>query len=360
MHSETTSPVPGRSPPGRTTLAFVGDVMLGRRVSATFGERAPESYWGDTLSTLHAVDAVIANLECPITQSDTPWPGLKSFRFRAHPRAVDVLRAANIRCVNLANNHALDYSAQGLLDTLAHLDRGGIARTGAGRDLDEAQQPAVFEAQGRRVGVIGLTDNTWEFTAKAGRPGTHRRRITQDFIADGSLDRALAALRQAEVETVVLSVHWGPNLRTWPPGRFRRFARAAIERGVNIVHGHSAHLFQAVETYGDGLILYDTGNFIDDYWVFPGIRIDRSFIFTVELARGRPVQLAMRPVSLKPARVNLASGAEAAAIRDLMRRRCRAFGTALDEAGEDLVVRCGPHRASARHSAQPQAAGVSP
>jgi poly-gamma-glutamate capsule biosynthesis protein CapA/YwtB (metallophosphatase superfamily) len=328
--------------PGPATLAFVGDVMLGRRVSATFGARAAESHWGDVLPVLRSADAVVANLECPITQSDTPWRRtVKSFRFRADPRAVDVLRAANIRCVNLANNHALDYSEQGLYDTFTHLDAAGIARAGAGRDLAEAQRPAIFQAGGLRIGVIGLTDNMLTFTATPARAGTNRRRIDARAISNGLLDAALQELELANVDTVVLSVHWGPNLRTWPPARFQRFARAAIDRGVDIVHGHSAHLFQGVEAYRDGLILYDTGDILDDYWVFPGIRTDHSFVFLVDLDGGRPVRLSMRPVVLQPGRADLATGEVARTIMRTMRRRCRPFGTTLNEADGDLIVECG-------------------
>jgi poly-gamma-glutamate synthesis protein (capsule biosynthesis protein) len=51
---------------------------------------------------------------------------------------------------------------------------------------------------------------------------------------------------------------------TDPPERFRAFARWLIDRGFDVVHGHSAHVFQGVEAYDGGLILYDTGDFVDD------------------------------------------------------------------------------------------------
>src|SRR5215472_219175 len=85
------------------TLAFVGDLMLGRGVSAMFSTRAPETFWGGALPALRSADAVIANLESPITEAASEWRRTwKAFRFRAAPSAVDVLRAGNIRCVNLA------------------------------------------------------------------------------------------------------------------------------------------------------------------------------------------------------------------------------------------------------------------
>ena len=49
-----------------------------------------------------------------------------------------------------------------------------------------------------------------------------------------------------------------------PKGVFRRFARAVIDLGVDIYYGHCAHVFQGVEIYRGKIILYDTGDFIDD------------------------------------------------------------------------------------------------
>src|SRR5690606_19771452 len=100
------------------------------------------------------------------------------------------------------------------------------------------------------------------------------------------VEQALDQARQAGAELVVLALHWGPNMVTRPCDEFRRFARAAIERGVNVVYGHSAHVFQAVERRNHGLILYDTGDFIDDYAVDPVLRNDWSFIFLVDVRVG--------------------------------------------------------------------------
>ncbi len=64
-------------------------------------------------------------------------------------------------------------------------------------------------------------------------------------------------------------------MRTWPPARFKAFARRAVELGADVFHGHSTHLFRGVEAHAGGVILYSVGDFLDDYRVFPGVRIDR-------------------------------------------------------------------------------------
>lgn len=59
--------------------------------------------------------------------------------------------------VNLANNHALDYGHEGLLETIDGARAAGLTVVGAGRDAQEAYGHAVVEVGGTTVAVVGLT-----------------------------------------------------------------------------------------------------------------------------------------------------------------------------------------------------------
>jgi poly-gamma-glutamate synthesis protein (capsule biosynthesis protein) len=325
------------------TLAFVGDVMLGRAVNETIPARPPEAFWGDVLPVLRAADAVFANLECTITEHQRRWSlRRKMFHFRADPAAADVLAAANVRFVSLANNHVLDFEEQGLRDTLRHLDAAGIAHAGAGRDLEEATRPAMVDVGGFKVGVISLTDNEPLFAAKPGRPGTYYTEIRADPETLDPIAERAAHLRAEGADLVVVSAHWGPNMVANPRPRFQSFARAVLEAGVDLFHGHSAHVFQGVELKNEGLILYDTGDFLDDYIVDPELRNDWSFVFLVETDGRGLRRLRLVPVKLGFARVDLAVGAESEAIVELMRERSAGFGTPLAATDEGLELTIRP------------------
>src|SRR5207248_1383095 len=114
------------------------------------------------------------------------------------------------------------------------------------------------------------------FAAGPDHPGTNYLTIATDPATRARVRRAATRARRQGAELVVLSLHWGPNMRLTPPRRFRAFAQAALEDGVALLHGHSAHLFQGVEFDRKGLILYDTGDFLDDYAVDPELRNDWS------------------------------------------------------------------------------------
>lgn len=321
------------------TLALLGDVMLGRGVNGEIRHRAPESFWGDVLPLLRSTNAAIANLECAITRHARLWGKTpKVFHFRADPAAIEVLRAANIRCVSLANNHSLDFKEVGLLDTLRHLDEAGICHAGAGRNLGEARTPAVFEVDGLKVAVLALTDNEPPFAAGPDRPGTAYLDISEDPAGLQLVEELVASARQQGAGFIILSLHWGPNMVTAPPPEFQTFARGAIDRGVDLIHGHSAHVFQAVERHGRGLILYDTGDFLDDYAVDPVLRNDWSFLFLLECHGKRLQRLRLVPVRLTFAQVNRAAGAEVDGIRKWMLERCFPFRTPLTETAEGLEL----------------------
>ena len=322
----------------RIRLGFVGDIMLARELNYVLDEHPPEWVWGDVLPEMSACDAVIGNLECPITVHPKRWRfGVtKAFHFAARPRAVDALRTGNVRAVNLANNHMLDHGRQGLRDTLEYLDRGGIAHCGAGLDEAGAAAPALLQVGGRRIAILGVTDNVPEFGARGNRSGTHMRRIGPDRPLAAELTAQVESLRGQGVDLIILSLHWGPNFRVHPPARFRAFAHRMIEAGVDIVHGHSAHIFQAVESYRDRLILYDTGDFISDYWRFPGHQNLWSFLFRVDIAEGRLVALEMLPVLLRAGSVRRADRVTAEKIFARMTALCQRTGAALEPANDRL------------------------
>lgn len=313
----------------RLTVALAGDVMLGRTVDQITRTQPPDWAWEDIGEELAAADLALVNLECQIAAGGSPWTEThRVFHFRAGPHAVGILRAGGIDCVNLANNHALDFGRDALVETLERLEAADIAHVGAGRDDREAAAPVIIERQGVRIGILGACDDPVEYEAGPGRPGTHRI----DIDASGR-DRLVALLREleSEVDVRILTLHWGPNMRLVPPTEFLAFARHLADEGLDVFHGHSAHVFQGVEWRDDRLILYDSGDFLDDYAVDPRLRNDWGLLFRVRVAAGaerREVErLEVDPVFLEHCRTRRARGEEIAQIRTRLAELSAPFGT---------------------------------
>jgi poly-gamma-glutamate synthesis protein (capsule biosynthesis protein) len=309
----------------RATIALTGDIMLGRGVDERLRDQAPEWAWADIADALRSADLTLVNLESPIAAGGEPWREThRVFHFRAAPQAIDVLLAAGVDCVNLANNHALDFGREALVETLDRLEEAGIAHVGAGRNLPEAQRPVILERRGLRIGILGACDDPPEYAARPDSPGTHRIDVGEVGLV--RLQERVADLRD-RCDVLILTIHWGPNMRLEPTEPFRRFARSMIDAGVILYHGHSAHVFQGIEWRGHRLVLYDTGDFLDDYAVDPDLRNDWGLLYRAEVTPGRVERLHVHPVFLELARTRAARGAELDDIRRRLQDLCRPFGS---------------------------------
>ncbi|MGE5689059.1 MAG: CapA family protein [Pseudomonadota bacterium] len=319
---------------GHVTLALAGDTMLGRRVAAALREtpRAP-LFSPRLVELLREADLLVLNLECCVSDRGEPWPdSRKPFFFRAPPVAADELAALGVRCVTLANNHALDFGPLALLDTVEHLERVGIAAVGAGADAVAARRAAVLEAKGLRVAVVGVTDHPAAYAATADRPGVafaDLRWQVPPWVGDA------VAAAAADAHAVVVLPHWGPNMNPRPLP-FVKVAAGALRRaGATVVAGTSAHVFQGVED----AVLYDLGDFVDDYRTDPVLRNDLGLLFFVTLdAAGGPVRIEAVPIALDFCHTRLASPDEARWIERRFRAACRELGTAVRGERGRLVV----------------------
>lgn len=286
-------------------MALMGDVMLGRMVGEWLEDEPPAAPWGNLLPLLANCDLRLLNLENGFTICEKTIE--KVFHFKADPKHVSVLKAAHIDLVNLANNHILDFTEAGCRETLTTLNNARIAHVGAGLNLEEASQPAVIHCNGMTIGILGFTDNEPSWKASAHRAGTNYLHLTKDW---PTLQEQIRQLRP-KVDFLIVTVHWGPNMRSTPSQDQIHCAYCMLDEGVDLIHGHSAHVFQAVEVKGKQLILYDTGDFIDDYAVDPLLRNDCSFLFLVQVKEKKLSKLSLIPTLISYFKVNRAPPSDA-------------------------------------------------
>jgi poly-gamma-glutamate synthesis protein (capsule biosynthesis protein) len=313
-------------------IALTGDVMLGRLVDQYVIRNqsiGPEKIWSDVLPLMLKADRRLINLECVISDQGREWkPDSKAFHFRAHPRAIDFLRAAKIDCATLANNHVLDYGTDALLECLALLDQAGIKRTGAGASLLEALTPAVVDLPQGRLGVVSLTDNEPEWEAGEKKPGTHYIAYGAKGLFEPYRSRLAQVLKQlrSRVDLVMVSAHIGPNWGS-PSAAMRALAHQIIDFGAELYWGHSNHTPQGIEIHKGKAILYSAGDFVDDYAVDPAERNDLSFLFMLELERSRITHIVFYPVRIEDFYVRLAKDEEVAFLQRTIQAKCAAFGS---------------------------------
>jgi poly-gamma-glutamate capsule biosynthesis protein CapA/YwtB (metallophosphatase superfamily) len=313
-------------------VALAGDTMLGRGVGERLTNGRPTSLFAPAVvEVAREADLFVLNLECCISDRGSPWPAPgKPFFFRAPPVAVEALTYLGVDCVTLANNHALDFGDEALLDTLRHLREGGIACVGAGPAADAARLPVVIESDdGFRLAVVGFCDHPADFAAGPDHPG-----VAFADLRTGVPDWLTTAIGAIHADAILVSPHWGPNMTAEPVDPVRRAAPALVAAGASLVAGHSAHVFHGV----DGKVLYDLGGFIDDYATDPVLRNDLGLLFLVTFDRARPMRLEAVPLKLEFCFTTLAEGDEARWIGRRFLEACVAFGTEVTEEEGRLLV----------------------
>ncbi len=243
-------PLESKSPPSSISIAAVGDIMIGNHTCYYIEKYGIDYPFAGTRTALSQANITLGNLESPFTRSGTKFE--KTFNFKVPPEYAGSLINAGIDVVTLANNHILDYGLEGLQSTLSVLDSIGLAHCGAGLTLDQAQQPAIIERNGFRVGFLGYSLTfPEEFWATRSSGGTNYPR---NFKANIQHVDSLA-------DFVVVTFHWGAEGSNYPKDYQLFFAHLSIDCGADLVIGHHPHVLQGLEIYKNRLIAYSLGNF---------------------------------------------------------------------------------------------------
>jgi poly-gamma-glutamate synthesis protein (capsule biosynthesis protein) len=114
----------------------------------------------------------------------------------------------------------------------------------------------------------------------------------------------------------------------------RRAAERLRDAGATLIAGHSAHVFHGVARG----VLFDLGDFIDDYMVDRSLRNDLGVLFLVTFADGRADAVEALPLKLDYCHTRFATGEEAAWVRRRFRAACAALGTQTRDADGRVVV----------------------
>ncbi|MGZ8174236.1 MULTISPECIES: CapA family protein [Methylobacter] len=322
-----------------------GYVRIAEEVNGPIPKPVDFAYiWGDALEELRRInpDARIINLETAVTSSPEFWAG-KGINYRMQPKNIPCITAAKIDCCVLSNNHVLDWGYAGLKETLTMLTGTNLKTAGAGRNLSEAEAPAIIEVAGKgRVLVFGFGDESsgipWLWGARRDRPGVN---LLSDLSGDTvrRIAKRISGLKQ-KGDWVVASIHWGGNWGYEVLSAQREFAHRLIDQAlVDVVHGHSSHHPKGVEVYKGKPILFGCGDFLNDYEGISGYEDFRGdlalmYFVTLDLATGMLVSLIMTPLQIRRFRLNYAHPDDVHWLQQILDRECRSLGARIEWVNE--------------------------
>lgn len=237
-------------------IRAVGDIMLGTDFPADRlppedgrGLLAPVRGW------LQDADLTFGNVEGVLMDGGEPEKFCNNprlcFLFRSPARYAHTLKDAGFDVVSLANNHARDFGEAGRSASMSALARSGIETTGRVGDI------ASMLVDGHRVAVVAFAHNVGSWSLLDIEGAAH-----------------LVAGLEVGHDIVIVSFHGGAEgadalhvpegmeeFYGEQRGDLRRFSRAVIEAGADLVIGHGPHVPRGLEVYRARLIAYSLGNF---------------------------------------------------------------------------------------------------
>jgi poly-gamma-glutamate synthesis protein (capsule biosynthesis protein) len=271
--------------------------MLARTVGDQIMTEGPQIIFAGVQSILDSADIRVGNLECAISERDTPEK--KNFPLKAPPQAAQALSLAKFDLVSLANNHSMDYGYAGLADTQTALNKAGIATLGAGLDATAARAPVIIERNGLRLAFLAYVDVLPEISGFDPRSWTATATSPGVAWADPAQIEADVTAAKRKADLVIVLLHGGLEITSVinnVTNEQRLEARTAIDSGAALVIGSHPHVLQQIERYHGGLIAYSLGNFVFDQ--YDGIA-NASVILRVVLSRDGVLSYDYVPVLIE-------------------------------------------------------------
>ena len=231
--------------PPSARLLLAGDVMLDRDIYATAKKSGNYAYPFELIDPLlDEFDAVIANLEGPITEfAPVATPG-GVLQFTFSRNFVPEI-AKRFSAMSLANNHMLDFGQAGLAQTRETLNEAGVLAFG-GPQGTSAEHTATVVRNDITIGLVGY-----------------------HAVRELDTESAVAAIQtiRPHVDFVIVYPHWGIEYERSASAAQKKEAHAFVDAGADLIIGSHPHVVQPVEIYNNKVIFYSLGNFVfDQYW----------------------------------------------------------------------------------------------
>lgn len=204
-------------------------------------------------------DFRILNYEAPIKDVNTNIKPL--IKVGPHvcnsSKGLNLLKELEIDATALANNHIMDYGTEALLKTKELLLENGFKTVGAGTDFEEVYKPFILEQNGERVAIFNLCQ------AEFGVMKTSGIKAGYAWINHNSVNSRIKKYVD-EGFVVIVFAHAGVEDEEYVLPEWRQRYHEFIELGAKYVIATHPHIFQGIENYKEGIIVYSLGNFLFD------------------------------------------------------------------------------------------------
>ena len=327
---QTPHSTPTKPKPVVTSVSIVagGDLMADQGVASFIQTYGANAVLAGVEPLLSHADLAFVNLESPLSDKGTrqAW---KDVTFEGDPRMAPALASAGVDVVTMANNHAMDYGASALLDTISRLKRVHVAVVGAGANATAALAPAIIERHGIKVAFLGYSDVLPAGYVAGSGPGIAPARSDMTKV----IDDIRAA--KAKADFVVVAFHWGVEYDQTPNPDQVAEGHAAIDAGADLVMASHPHVLEGVEAYHGGLIAYSLGDFVFEH---SSRETGETVLITTDVSKTQ-ITAKLTPVYLSSQGIpKVVKGYDAAVILKRMQDLSRQLHTTVVVTGDTAMV----------------------
>ena len=231
-------------------ITIGGDVSI-KDCEKQFNDCKSKELFNDVIDAFKGSDRVIINLECAITDKNTPikkiGPNLK-----APLNTALVLKDIGVTDCALSNNHIFDYGRAGIEDTLDALNKYGINYTGFGNNEENSRKNLILSDGKIKVAVIAVCEHEYSYALK-NRMGA---RAYDPYDTNDDISEA-----KRENDYVIVLYHGGKEDCRYPSPRLLKACRSMARHGADVVLCQHSHCIGCYEKFMGGHILYGQGNF---------------------------------------------------------------------------------------------------
>ncbi len=232
-------------------LIIGGDVSVKQDCWELFDKADHKALFNDVLTEFEKADRVIVNLECAVTDKNTPIKKIGP-NLNAPINTVKTLKNAGVTDCILSNNHIFDFGISGVRDTLEQLKKYEINYTGYGKNEQDARNNLIITDGKIKIAIIAVCEHEYSYAL----PNREGARAYDPYDTNDDIVEA-----KKNADYVVVIYHGGKEDCRYPSPRLLKACRSMVKHGADVVLCQHSHAIGCYEKYENGYILYGQGNF---------------------------------------------------------------------------------------------------
>lgn len=248
-------------------IAVVGDLMC-HSPQFNYAKVSKDSFDFNAVyryikQSLENADLTLGNLETVIGEKGSIYLGYP--RFKSPKDYVTALANNGFNFLCFANNHTLDQSERGVLNTIQALNENNIDYTGAFTSQSDRDSIRILNLKGINIALLAYSYGTNGSVIPKGKD------YLINLIDYNLIEKDILSARQSGAEVVLVNFHFGNEYQRFPSDYQKEVVKKTIEFGADLITASHPHVIQPIEFYktigatlDSGIVAYSLGNFISN------------------------------------------------------------------------------------------------